>query len=371
MMMRYKKMYFLLLIVLLFIISAGASLILLNKNQELLLWNERASGRSLMQLVILQQSYLNLMLQHQRGDDVSEQLLTSYDLTWSAYQSLLKGSKNAYFISEGQRINRLKYFFTLFKENDPTQVNLTGEQLNTALYNTQEAHNYSLELLNHEFQGYSRMTHQRNLESVRVNEIMIIGLIGLTFSGTIFLLIILRERRKMTYLAFHDPLTELANRTALKEKVTELQNNKISFYTLLIDIDRFKAVNDNFGHDVGDKLLIYLSDEMAKICGELEFVARLGGDEFTIICYSKKAAEKIALKLLDITKNTINIKEKNCDIGMSIGISFSKSKHKAWVDIFKEADVAMYQAKEKGGDDYHIYEPVPVSNRQLNLQLPT
>ncbi|WP_157822360.1 GGDEF domain-containing protein [Psychromonas sp. Urea-02u-13] len=365
MMMRYKKAYFLFLIVLLFTISAGASLSLLNKSHDLLLWNERASGRALVQLVILQQSYLSIMMQYQRGDEVADELLTYYDLTWSAYDVLLKGSKNAYFMSDGWRASKLNNYFTRFKMTDPTKVKLSGELLTVALHNTREAHNYIVELLNFEFQGYSQETHQHDFELVRVNKIMIMGLFGLTFSGTIFLLIIIRERRQMTYLAYHDPLTRLANRSALKEKITALQKKKTSFCALLIDIDRFKAINDSYGHDIGDKLLIRLTEKMTLVCSESDFIARLGGDEFTIICQSKSVVEAMALSLLSITDNVIDIDGKSCDVGMSIGISFSRTKHFAWVDILKEADDAMYQAKEKGGGKYQTYDPAVVTKKIL------
>lgn len=368
MMMRYKNASFLFLIVLLFTISAAASLSLLNKSRELLLWNERASGRALVQLVILQQSYLSIMMQYQRGDDVADELLTYYDLTWSAYDVLLKGAKNAYFINDGRRISKLNHYFTLFKTTDPTQVKLSGELLVVALHNTREAHNYIAELLNFEFQGYSQETHQRDFELVRVNEIMIMGLFGLTFSGSIFLLIIVRERRQLAYLAYHDPLTSLGNRSALKKQIVALQKNKISFCALLIDIDRFKAINDSYGHDIGDKLLIRLTEEMTHVCSESDFVARLGGDEFTIICQSKSIVEAMASSLLSITDNVIVIDEENCDVGMSIGISFSRTKHLTWVDILKEADDAMYQAKEKGGGKYQIYDPTFVSQQNASIR---
>ena len=353
--MHAKKTYVLFLIVLLFVISAGTSLSLLSKSQELLLWNERASGRALVQLVILQQSYLSVLMQKQRGDDVDEQLLISYDLTWSAYETLLKGSKKAYFIQGGRRMNKLTGHFNLFKESDPMQVKLSGERLTIALHNTRQAHAYIVELLNHEFQGFSQQTHLRDFELVRLNKVMIVGLLGLTFSGAFFLFIILRERRRMAYLAYHDALTDIGNRSALKEKITKLQLDGEPFSVLLLDIDGFKLVNDNYGHDVGDKLLIQLSQSMKQICGVVNVVGRLGGDEFAIIYRSKNSVERIALKLLDITERAINIKGFDCDVGLSIGICHASIKHESWVDILKEADDAMYQAKQNGGNQYQIY----------------
>jgi len=353
---RVNNTYFILLITLLFLLSAGTSLSLLNKSQELLLLNERASGRAIVQLVILQQSYIGFLKQLRRGDHVQEQVVISYDLTWSAYETLLKGSKNAHFVSDGQRLLKLQKDFNKFKLHDPSQKNLVDGKLEIALQHAQQAHAYAIELLNHEFQGVAQQTHQRDFELVRLNKVMIFGLLGLTLSGTLFLYILLRERRRMAYLAYHDPLTHIGNRSALQERIMQLQSNNEIFSALLIDIDRFKSINDSFGHDIGDKLLIKLTRDMSRICDKKHFLGRLGGDEFAIIYQSKNSVEQTALKLLDITAQHIEISEYSCDVGLSIGISHSKAEHKVWVDILKEADDAMYQAKENGGNQYQIYE---------------
>ncbi|WP_156873968.1 GGDEF domain-containing protein [Psychromonas hadalis] len=330
---------------------------MLSKTQNLLSWNERATGRALVQLVILQQSYLTNLELYRRGDNVYEQLLEHYDLTWSAYETLLAGSKNAYFVNNGQRIIKLKIFFKRFKKSDPMKVKLTGELITVTLHNTRQAHHYIIELLNYEFQGLSQQSHNRDFELVRLNKIIVISLLGLTFSGALFLFIILRDRRRMAHLAYHDPLTGIGNRIALQEKITELQKDKIGFCSLLIDIDRFKPINDTYGHDIGDKLLINLTQKMAVICGEQNFLGRLGGDEFVIIYLSQNSVEQTALKLLDITPNGLEINGCHCDINLSIGISCSRVVHKSWVDILKDADNAMYQAKLKGGGQYQIYVP--------------
>ena len=353
---RLKEAYLLFLIAILFVVSAGASLSLLNKSQDLLLWNERASGRALVQLVILQQSYITLLIQLTHGESVEQQLVTAYDLTWSAYDVLLEGSKNAYFINDGRRIAKLKNYFSQFQESDPINVQLSGDLLIKALHDAQHAHSYGVQLLNHEFQGYAQETHQRDFELVRLNKIMIMGLLGLTFSGGFFLIVIIRERRHMAYLAYHDPLTKIGNRSALQRKISTLQSQQVKFSALLIDIDRFKLINDKFGHDVGDKLLVFVIQKMSKVCGELNFIGRLGGDEFAIIYLGKNSVEQLALELLAITENIIQIQDSSCDIDFSIGISYSSLGHKTWVDILKEADNAMYQAKGNGGNQYQIYD---------------
>lgn len=353
---RAKRNCFLYLIAILFVLSAGASLIMLEKTKKLLSWNERATGWSLVQLAILQQSYLTNLEQLIRGDNIDEQLLEHYDLTWAAYETLLKGSQNSYFLNDDQRRSKLKNHFKLFKKSDPMQEKLTAGKITAALHNAVQAHSYIAELLNYEFQGLSEQSHRRDYDLVSLNKIIVISLFGLIISGSLFLFIILRDGRRMTHLAYHDSLTGVGNRGALQEKIIQLQKSRIDFFSLLIDIDRFKSINDSYGHDIGDKLLITLTQKMIAICGEQDFLSRLGGDEFVIISFSNNSAEQMALKLLESTKDGMKINGCHCDISLSIGISYSRRKHGRWIEILKEADNAMYKAKLQGGAQYQMYD---------------
>lgn len=355
---RFKKAFFLFLIVLLFLISAATSLNLHNKSHELLLWNERSLGRVIVQLVILQQAYISILIKLKYEDIADDDLMSAYDLTWSAYDILFERSKNTYFVKNDLRLIKLKQYFLVFKESIPLKAELSGDQLTSALRDAQQAHRYSVELLNSEYQGNAQQTQLRNVELVYLNKIMIISLLGLTASGGFFLFIILRERHQMAYLAYHDPLTSIGNRSAIKEEITLLQHEHADFCAILIDIDGFKSINDSFGHDIGDKLLITLTLKMSEVCGDKNFVGRLGGDEFAVVYTAKGSVEQIVMKLLDITKSPIEIEGCQCDVGLSIGISHSQHKHRSWVDILKEADNAMYQAKVNGGNQYHIYNDI-------------
>jgi len=351
-----KKNYFLLLIALLFIASAASSLIMLNKSQRLLTWNERATGWALVQLVLLQQSYNHALLQYQQGKDVYDELLTYYDLNWSAYQTLTEGSDDVAFATKKLQIEQLKLHFKEFKRADPLENKLTDKQVSLMLEQTNRSYNYALELLNYEFQGFSMKRHNRDFVLVKVNKIIVMSLLGLCFSGALFLFIIMRDRRRMTYMAYHDGLTTLKNRHALQEKITWLHDNKAPFCTLLMDIDGFKLVNDQYGHDVGDKLLIYLAQKLKDVCEKPNIVGRLGGDEFALVCLDINSLKQILEALLEITSEVIVIDEFDCDIGLSIGVSCSLPDHDTWIDVLKEADHAMYEAKGRGGNQYKIYD---------------
>lgn len=354
---QLTQTYFLFLIAVLFVASAGSSLLMLNKSQHLLAWNERATGWALVQLVMLQQSYVNKLAQYQRGEDVYDELLNSYDLTWAAYQTLIEGTNETNFIGEGNRVEQLKQYFKEFEAADPLKVELSGELLAVALDNNNRSHDYAMQLLNYEFQGFSMQRHERDYTLVNLNEIIVMSLFGLCFSGSLFLFIILRDRRRMTYMAYHDALTKLKNRSALQKKITQLHTDKIRFCTLLIDIDGFKLVNDKYGHDVGDKLLIYLAKRMRSICHKPNLVGRLGGDEFALICFTQKALDEIIKELLAITSSAIQINGCHCEVGLSIGGSYSRANHETWIEVLKNADQAMYKAKAKGGNQYQMYDP--------------
>lgn len=352
----FKRTYFLFLIAALFIASAGSSLMMVNKSQSLLAWNERATGWALVQLVLLQQTYVNTLIHLQHGEDVYDDLLDSYDLTWAAYQTLIEGTDEYNFIGADNRLEILKQHFQAFAAEDPLKVKISADSLVISLENNKRAHDYAMKLLNYEFQGLSTQRHEREFALYQLNKIIVMCLLVLCLSGSIFLFVIMRDRRKMTYMAYHDALTKLNNRGALQEKITKLHEDKIRFCTLLMDIDGFKSVNDKYGHDVGDQLLIHISDKMQALCQPPNFVGRLGGDEFALVCFTQKALDEIVEKLLAITQDAIVIDGCRCEVGLSIGISYSRTHHETWIEVLKNADQAMYIAKDKGGNQYHVYD---------------
>jgi len=167
------------------------------------------------------------------------------------------------------------------------------------------------------------------------------------------------KEENLRKIAFHDPLTGLANRLLFHERLTqEILHNKRHLKTLavlFIDLDGFKAVNDNLGHDAGDQLLKLVSHRLTKSCREEDTVARMGGDEFTLILSSIthiKAAEKIANSVLHQLSDDFLIQNQIVHISASIGISlYPKDHHEADL-LIKYADAAMYEAKRLGKNRY-------------------
>ncbi|PJZ57735.1 diguanylate cyclase domain-containing protein [Leptospira barantonii] len=166
------------------------------------------------------------------------------------------------------------------------------------------------------------------------------------------------------YLAYHDPLTGLPNRTLLFERFKrniEIERPKRKEYTmsfLFIDIDDFKKVNDTMGHSTGDKLLREFSDRMKAIVREDDIIVRLSGDEFVIILNdlaNTSDAEKVVRKIFSSLKKPFSIEDFTILLSLSIGISVYPKDSMDIDQLIRFADSAMYRSKLKGKNTYAFY----------------
>ena len=172
----------------------------------------------------------------------------------------------------------------------------------------------------------------------------------------------LRElEQKLTQLAFHDPLTGLANRSLFAERVIEaLATAKAEDRTcavLFIDLDDFKTVNDTLGHEAGDQLLRAVAERITSCLRPTDQPARLGGDEFAVIiqdALTSQAAERVAARITDALRMPIWLH--GCDVytRASIGIATSQDVHSA-DEMLRNADLAMYMAKADGKGRYRWF----------------
>ncbi len=174
---------------------------------------------------------------------------------------------------------------------------------------------------------------------------------------------------QIVYMARHDPLTGLANRTVLLEKAEEalarLGRGGDKFNIVMLDLDMFKEVNDTLGHSVGDKLLKAVAQRLATCTRDIDLIVRLGGDEFAIleivIGDQEEAATKLANRLLETISASYDIEGHQVDIATSIGISFAPD-HGANIDeLMKRADLALYTAKS-GGRNRHCFFETAMEN---------
>ncbi|WP_379138694.1 PAS domain S-box protein [Paenibacillus sp. sgz500958] len=166
---------------------------------------------------------------------------------------------------------------------------------------------------------------------------------------------------KINYLAFHDPLTELPNRTLFHDRfniaLVNASRYQQSFALMILDLDGFKQINDTFGHDVGDELLHEVARVLRKNVREGDTVSRIGGDEFTIILShinKIQDLESVARKILrELGKPLTGMA---LVVTASIGIALYGEHGTELEELFKHADAAMYRAKERGKNNFQIGE---------------
>ncbi len=173
---------------------------------------------------------------------------------------------------------------------------------------------------------------------------------------------VLERRRieaKLRYLAHHDPLTGLANRTLLQQRLGEAMDNASRDDTkvalLFIDLDRFKTINDSLGHHIGDILLKTVAGRLTDALRANDTVARLGGDEFMIVLPLKNSealAGKLASKILEALRPAIRIDGHELFVTPSIGICFYPNDGVTVHALMRNADTAMYRAKANGRNTY-------------------
>jgi diguanylate cyclase (GGDEF)-like protein/PAS domain S-box-containing protein len=167
---------------------------------------------------------------------------------------------------------------------------------------------------------------------------------------------------QISHLAHHDALTGLPNRLLLEDRlhmaIQRARREESGLAVLFVDLDRFKTINDSLGHHVGDRVLCEVSARFRKIIRESDTVARLGGDEFLILVEGfedSAAASTIAEKILNNLRDTPVSLEQEFFIGVSIGISLFPQDGNDSATLIKNADIAMYRAKERGRNTYEHF----------------
>ncbi|GEM_PF-3384829 len=171
-----------------------------------------------------------------------------------------------------------------------------------------------------------------------------------------------QSEARIRYLATHDDLTKLPNRTMFSELLERTirsgQRYKRPFALMLIDLDRFKVINDSLGHEAGDILLCEMATRFANAVRESDVVARLGGDEFVVLIQETSNPEQaatVARKLLSAAMKPITILGQEWRVTASIGVCLYPQDGHTEQGLMKNADVAMYQAKEEGKNNFQFY----------------
>jgi diguanylate cyclase (GGDEF)-like protein len=172
-----------------------------------------------------------------------------------------------------------------------------------------------------------------------------------------------RAEVKIAFLARHDVLTGLANRGLFQERLTQalaMADRGRGFALLLIDLDRFKPVNDRFGHAVGDLLLCAVADRLRNVVRASATIARLGGDEFAIVeldVADSTEATSVARRVVHSIEQGFDLEGDRITIGCSIGIAMAPADGCHPIQLMKCADLALYRSKEEGRGTWRFFEP--------------
>ncbi len=171
-----------------------------------------------------------------------------------------------------------------------------------------------------------------------------------------------RFEERLNYLAYYDDLTGLPNRVLfydrLRQSLFEAARHQRQVAVMFMDLDRFKAINDTLGHEMGDALLREVAQRLARCIREGDTLARLGGDEFTVVLNEVahvQDAARVAQKILSACQQPFDVLGRPLHISTSIGITLYPSDARDVQGLLKNADTAMYHAKEKGRNNYQFY----------------
>lgn len=180
---------------------------------------------------------------------------------------------------------------------------------------------------------------------------------------------------QLRQLAFHDPLTLLANRSLFRDRVqhalTLVQRGQSQVAVMFLDLDNFKSVNDSLGHDAGDRLLQAVAQRLVKSTRFSDTVARLGGDEFAILLEGVAATaevEGLAAALINVLDQPFAIGVTEVRVSASIGVAFSNQEAGA-ESLLSKADIAMYYAKAAGKNRFIAFQPPMQEMLQERMRL--
>ncbi|NQY47898.1 MAG: EAL domain-containing protein [Colwellia sp.] len=175
-------------------------------------------------------------------------------------------------------------------------------------------------------------------------------------------LVVEQKTKELENIAMYDLLTGLPNRNMLnyqlRKSLANIARHKSGVAVLFLDLDDFKKVNDSNGHNIGDKLLIQAAERVRVSVGDIDLATRFGGDEFVIVLSHLKNVDEaieVAEKVLLQFKEPIKLGSNIFYVSTSIGIAYTESATEKSDDLISHADIAMYEAKDNGGGQYHVY----------------
>jgi diguanylate cyclase (GGDEF)-like protein len=174
-----------------------------------------------------------------------------------------------------------------------------------------------------------------------------------------------RNEKRIAFLAQHDLLTGLANRALFSENLEDaakrLQRHGTGFTVLMLDLDKFKSVNDTLGHAAGDQLLVEVAQRLRTSIRDIDVLGRLGGDEFAIIQENEtsqvEGAVALALRIIGLIERPFDLGGQQVTVGTSIGIAFAPEHGTDAEALLHKADLALYAAKSGGRNAFRVFQP--------------
>lgn len=168
-------------------------------------------------------------------------------------------------------------------------------------------------------------------------------------------------------MAFYDALTGLPNRRLFDERISHAflgaRRNKQTIALMFIDVDHFKHINDNYGHDIGDEVIKAIAGKMQVVLRASDTLSRFGGDEFVVLLTdvpNTEAALKVAENLRQPFAEKLTFGSTSVRITLSIGVAIWSPEHdESVISLLKKADIALYDVKARGRDGVGLYQSIP------------
>ena len=189
----------------------------------------------------------------------------------------------------------------------------------------------------------------------------------------------IKAEKALAYQVLHDPVTGLANRVALMDRLSQalgsLERQPGRLAVLFVDLDHFKAINDSFGHDAGDQVLAEVGRRLSQLSRNADTVARLGGDEFVVLCAALRDDDDVGLIADRIVRGirAPYIEDgRDLSITCSVGIVVTRDPLSEPEQLIRDADEVMYEAKETGRDRYRVFDSaqrIPTGASLLQFEL--
>lgn len=171
------------------------------------------------------------------------------------------------------------------------------------------------------------------------------------------------HRESLEHMAYHDPLTQLPNRTLLADRLQQALAHAQRLQEILavcyFDLDNFKQINDQHGHAIGDQLLVQLAGRIRTSLRESDTIARMGGDEFVLLLSGLSSIEECNLaldRLLEVINRPLTVDNISAQVSASIGYTIFPADNSTADTLLRHADLAMYQVKLNGGQNYHLFD---------------